>query len=117
VCVCVFVSALAATSSERQVRVEHVQYVDTVKDPVGTVKRLYAQFGWEYTAAFDEKLNAYLDKNTRERAAKAKAAKEHGSGGNQTGHAAHTYSLEEYGLDEAEMKERLSWYYSTYLKK
>jgi hypothetical protein len=102
--------------------VEHVQYSDTIKDPIGTVKHLYASFGWEYSKEFDAELKAYLDKNNRERKAKATAAAavtatSGGNSGNTTGHAAHTYSLEEYGLDEGEMRERLGWYYSGYLKK
>jgi len=115
-----------------QVSVEHVQYSDTIKDPIGTVKRLYASFGWEYSKEFDAELIAYLDKNNRERKAKVTAAaaaatvaanggggsnSSSGSNGNATGHAAHTYSLEEYGLDEGEMRERLGWYYSGYLQK
>ena len=33
--------------------VSHVAYTDTVKDPVGTVKKLYKALNLEYTAEFD----------------------------------------------------------------
>lgn len=115
------------------VHVEHVQYVDTITDPVGTVRRLYARFGWEYTDAYDTALKAYLDENNRQREAKSKAAKmskEKAKKGGKAdtqgsadtkkekgaGLAAHTYSLGEYGLEEEAMKGRLQWYYDTYLR-
>ena len=44
----------------------------------------------------------------------AAAAKKSGSGATGT-HAAHSYSLEEYGMEKAEVKERLGWYYDSYL--
>ena len=44
----------------------HVKYAELIKDPLGTVKGLYAQFGWEYTEAFDAALKAYLEENTRQ---------------------------------------------------
>jgi hypothetical protein len=34
----------------------HVRYADLVKDPLATVRGLYAAFGWPYTAAFDAAL-------------------------------------------------------------
>jgi len=54
---------------------------------------------------------ADLEKQKAERA----ALKQSSSSNNSTGHAAHAYSMEEYGLDQEAMKERLDWYYKAYL--
>jgi hypothetical protein len=66
-----------------------------------------------------------LEKQKAERAASKQASSSgsskggggSGSGhhGNATGNAAHAYSMEEYGLDQDAMKERLDWYYKAYL--
>jgi len=68
---------------------------------------------------------ADLEKQKAERAASKQASSSgsskggggSGSGhhGNATGNAAHAYSMEEYGLDQDAMKERLDWYYKAYL--
>lgn len=66
-------------------RVIDVQYDDTVKDPVGTVRRVYEHFGLDRTPAVDEAVRAYLVENPRDK------------------HGAHKYTLEEFGLDRDEV--------------
>lgn len=92
----------------------HVRYADLVADPAKVVKQLYADFGWEYTETYDATLRAYLARSNAKRNAEAegRAARKTGDA---AGHGAHTYSLEEYGLDEAALRQRLSWYYDEYL--
>lgn len=87
------------------VQSEHVRYEEFIKDPVGMVKGLYRGFGWEVTAEFEERMNAYVAQSKKDRAAKM-----------GTKSQLHTYSMEEYGLDEADTRSRLSWYYDKYLK-
>jgi hypothetical protein len=102
-----------------------IRYAEFIKDPLEVVQQLYKSFGWNYSDEFDKALRNEIESlNTkRAAAAKAKAAKAEGGsegGGehkNTSGHLAHTYSMEEYGLDEFAMRNRLSWYYKEYLNK
>jgi hypothetical protein len=66
-------------------RVVDVQYDDTVRDPVGTVRRVYEHFGLERTPAVDDGVRTYLADNPRDK------------------HGTHRYTLEEFGLDRAEV--------------
>jgi hypothetical protein len=66
-------------------RVVDVQYDDTVRDPVGTVRRVYAHFGLERTAQVDDGVRAYLADNPRDK------------------HGTHRYTLEEFGLERDEV--------------
>ncbi len=75
-----------------------------MKDPIGTVRKLYKQFGWEVTAEFEAAMRSYLEKNAKDReAAEFKKMQKF-----------HAYSLEEYGLDKAQVKDALKWYYDKY---
>ena len=69
----------------------HVKYDDVVRDPVGTIKKIYAFHGWEYTDEYNTLLREYVEKDAKERAAQSK--------GGKSGHA---YSLEKYGLSKAD---------------
>jgi hypothetical protein len=66
-------------------RVVDVQYDDTVRDPVGTVRRVYEHFGLDRTAQVDDGVRAYLADNPRDK------------------HGAHRYTLEEFGLERDEV--------------
>ncbi len=66
-------------------RVVDVQYTDTVEDPVGTVERVYRHFGLEFSRAVSAGVRGYLADNPRDK------------------HGSHRYSLEEFGLDRAEV--------------
>lgn len=73
-----------------------VQYADTVSDPLGTVRRIYA--------AFDEPLTP-----------KAEAAMQQYMADNPKGkHGKHSYSLEEYGLSREGVHERFADYIARY---
>ncbi len=76
----------------------HVAYTDLIKDPKAVVKRLYKDFGWQYTEAYDAVLDAFLRKDAEKRAAVKKQR-----GGNSA--ALHSYSPEEYGLDAKTLSE------------
>eukprot|EP00615_Pteridomonas_danica_P004723 CAMPEP_0114347974 /NCGR_PEP_ID=MMETSP0101-20121206/14357_1 /TAXON_ID=38822 ORGANISM="Pteridomonas danica, Strain PT" /NCGR_SAMPLE_ID=MMETSP0101 /ASSEMBLY_ACC=CAM_ASM_000211 /LENGTH=461 /DNA_ID=CAMNT_0001485661 /DNA_START=140 /DNA_END=1525 /DNA_ORIENTATION=+ len=98
--------------------VQHVKYAEFIKEPLVVVQRLYKDFGWEYTDAFDQALKTELATLNAKRAARAKekaASEGSESQTNQSGHLAHTYSMSEYGLDEYSLHSRISWYYDIYL--
>lgn len=95
------------------------RYAEFVKEPLAVVQQLYKDFGWEYTKEFDTALKNEIESLNTKRAARAKAkagGSAAGAGSNTSGHMAHTYSMDEYGLDEFPMRTRLSWYYDEYLQ-
>jgi hypothetical protein len=65
-----------------------IRYEDLVGDPARTVRGLYQHFGWEMGAA-------------------SAAALDEAAGRSRSYQSAHEYSLEEYGLDEGWVQERL----------
>ena len=38
-----------------------VMYTELIKDPIGTVKKLYKEVGYEFTAEYEELLEVYVD--------------------------------------------------------
>ncbi|MDP9182580.1 MAG: sulfotransferase, partial [Actinomycetota bacterium] len=66
-------------------RVVDVQFEDTVAHPVETVEKVYAHLGLDYTPAVADGVRDYLAANPRDK------------------HGTHTYTLEEFGLDKAEV--------------
>lgn len=77
-------------------RVVDVQYEDTVARPVETVQRVYEHLGLPYTEQVAEGVRAYLAANPRDK------------------HGAHTYTLEEFGLDAAEVDAAFADYRSRF---
>jgi hypothetical protein len=74
-----------------------VLYDTFVRDPIGTVRSLYAQLGWQFTAEYEAILREHLrsDKEKRD-SMKAKRG---------TAQALHTYAPEEFGLTAADLTE------------
>lgn len=72
-----------------------VVFDDVVKDPIGTVRAIYARFGYDYTAAFETLMRRHLKADAASRRFK------------------HVYTLEQFGLSRAEVMARseayLSW--------
>ena len=78
-----------------------VVYEKLVKDPVGTVQKIYLQFGWEYTDDYDKILRAHVeDDRVKREAMKAKKLRE----GVTRGEVLHTYSPEEFGMTAQELQ-------------
>jgi len=73
-------------------RVVDVQFEDTVAHPVETVEKVYAHLGLDYTPAVAEGVQAYLAANPRDK------------------HGTHTYTLAEFGLDQAEVEAAFTTY-------
>jgi hypothetical protein len=84
-------SMAVAPNGDRQ-RLIDIRYDDLVANPIAVVRRIYAQFGYRYAAAFEQELVRYLQ---RQRAAPRPR---------------HTYSLEQFGLSRAQIVERSADY-------
>ena len=72
-----------------------VDYRDIVEDPAATIEQVYQQLGFPISAEYRERLLA-----------EGKRARRHVSG--------HSYSLAEFGLDESEIRTRLSDLFERY---
>jgi hypothetical protein len=72
--------------------IHDVQYVDTVRDPIGTVRKIYEAFDEELTPAASAGMNAYMADNPKGK------------------HGKHEYSLAEYGLSTGQVREAFSDY-------
>jgi len=69
-----------------------VQYADTVRDPIGTVQRIYDHFGEPFTPEAEAAMNTYIADNPKGK------------------HGAHSYALEEYGLTKEAVHARFGEY-------
>lgn len=76
--------------------IHHVQYADNMRDPLGTVRGIYARFGEEFTPAAEAAAQAYM------------AANQQGK------HGKHSYDLAEYGLSVGGVRERFAGYIERY---
>lgn len=103
----------------------NVVYNDLVADPIGTVKKIYDHFGWEFSKEYENILSDFMDKdrqkrerikreksmsgkntsgkNTSGKNASGKSSGGHSSGGDND--KLHTYLPEEFGLTEKELSE------------
>jgi len=83
-------TAVRATAAEGQIL--DIQYADLVADPIATVQHIYAHHGYEFTEPFEAAMRQWLAANRQHK------------------HGSHRYTLEEYGLSEAQVHEEFSEY-------
>ena len=83
-------AAVRVTAAEGQIL--DIQYADLVVDPIATVQHIYAHHGYEFTETFESAMRQWLAANRQHK------------------HGAHRYTLEEYGLSEAQVQEEFSEY-------
>jgi len=78
----------------------HIIYNNLVKDPIGTIKSIYAEHGWSFTAQYESILQDYLrkDKEKRELTKRTKLQ------GNDRS-VLHHYTPEEFSLTYDELSE------------
>jgi hypothetical protein len=69
-----------------------VQYTDLVRDPIGTVKQIYVLFDLELTPAAEQRMRRFLAENPKDK------------------HGSHRYSLEQFGLNAEQERERYRAY-------
>jgi hypothetical protein len=79
------------------VRFVDVRYVDLMSDPIGTVAAIYAQFDCKLSDAAKVRMRTYLQHNSHRK------------------HGAHRYTLEEFGLDAATIREKFAPYVERYV--
>ncbi len=73
-------------------RMMDVVYRRLVRDPVGTVREIYERFGLPWSAETDRNVRDWLARNPRDK------------------HGRHRYSLEQFGLDRAEVERMFPGY-------
>lgn len=73
-----------------------VTYENLIKDPIGTVKAIYKQFGWDFTSEYEQILVEYLRENKKKRELKKKE---------QSTDRMHLYTPEEFSLTSQELCE------------
>ncbi len=69
-----------------------VNYTDLIKDPIGTVRRIYDYFGYNFSQQMNENLQRYIKENRQHK------------------HGVHRYSLEQFDLKAEEVNERFKDY-------
>lgn len=73
-----------------------IWYEDLVTNPLGTVRRLYEQVGYTYTAEFEKRAEQWIQENPKNK------------------YGIHEYNLEAYGLTSQRIDECISWYRERY---
>lgn len=78
-------------------RVMDINYSETVQNPIGTVEKIYGHFGYEFTADFRRRIEAFLadDKHPHK--------------------PRHQYTMEEYGLTHDDLHRRFAAYTERFL--
>lgn len=74
-----------------------VRYRELVKNPIASVRRIYAHFDMPFTATAETRMRHYLAATPKDK------------------HGAHVYSLAQFGLNEAEERERYRAYRERFL--
>lgn len=76
--------------------IHDMRFKDLLTDPVGTIRKAYAQFGRELSEEGEQSVLRWLDENPADK------------------HGKRSYSLEEFGLDEQTVRNRFARYTETY---
>lgn len=76
--------------------IHDIQYADSVRDPIGTVRRIYERFDEPLTPEAEAAMHAYMAENQ------------------QGKHGRHAYDLAEYGLSKDAVRERFKGYIERY---
>jgi hypothetical protein len=84
--------SMAAAPPRDQEQIIDISYDELVASPIAVVGRIYAQFGYRHSAAFEQDMARYLE---NERAA---------------ARPRHIYALEQFGLSRAQVMERSAEY-------
>jgi hypothetical protein len=69
-----------------------VSYNESMKDPIDMVRRIYSHFGLEFTSVVEQRMAEFLAGNPKDKL------------------GAHRYTLQQFGLDPIELKERYGFY-------
>ncbi len=85
-------AALAHKAKHGEGSIYDLQYDALIRDPIGEIRKLYRHFEEPWTGAIEEAMKTFLGKNP------------------QAKHGRHVYSLEEYGLTPAYVREQFADY-------
>ncbi len=88
---------LAYRARQHDDRFIDIGYLDSVRDPVGVVRRIYAFLGRELTPVAEDKMRRWTGENAREK------------------RASHAYTLEQFGLSEASIARAFRSYRERYI--
>ncbi len=91
--------ARAKEIAESGLECSHIVYNDLIARPLETVKAIYKQFGWSFTAEYEALLVQFLEEDKVKRA----AMKSNKGGAKET--ALHHYTPEEFSLTAKELSE------------
>ncbi|MBW8752926.1 MAG: sulfotransferase [Sphingomonadales bacterium] len=86
----------AFTAKHGQDAIHHVQYAETLSDPMGVVRGIYSRFDEPFTPEAETAMHAYLADNQKGK------------------HGKHSYDLAEYGLTAGGVRERFKSYIERY---
>jgi hypothetical protein len=89
--------AMAYRDAGHDGRFLDVWYLDSVRDPLSVVRRIYDFIGKELTPIAEDEMRQWTEENAREK------------------RAAHAYSLEQFGLDEASIARDFAAYRERYI--
>jgi hypothetical protein len=85
-----------ATESRRNPALDRhfmdVDYRDTIRDPLGVLRRIYDHFGFDYTKEFEARVKAHV------------------AAPRQTGHGQHHYDPNEFGIAELHLEDQFPRY-------
>jgi hypothetical protein len=74
----------------------HIVYESLIADPVGTVKKIYQQYAWNFTTEYEEILKNFLKENSLKREQKRK---------DRNQDVLHSYTPEEFYLTAEELSQ------------
>jgi hypothetical protein len=86
--------AMKARASADPARFFDVRYEALVADPIGTVREICANFGYDFTPEYEARARRYLAHNPQHK------------------HGVHRYSLADFGLDAAAVDRRFAAYHA-----
>ncbi|MDJ0716041.1 MAG: sulfotransferase [Prochloraceae cyanobacterium] len=73
-----------------------LNYIDLIKDPLGSVRQIYAHFGYDFSPTMEKNIQKYIQENWQHK------------------HGVHRYSLEQFSLAPNLVKEKLKDYYDRF---
>jgi hypothetical protein len=88
--------AMDARDAIGEDRIIDVHYADMMRDPIGTMRKVYAQIGDEFTAAAEAGMRGWLDANPQDKFGR------------------HEYKLAEFGLTKAGLEPLFECYLARY---
>lgn len=81
---------------DKEDQIIDLKFEDFVVDQVGTIEKIYERFGWDLSDEALKNFKSFLKKNPKDK------------------HGKHEYSLDAFGLDEAEVNTQFSQYLEFY---